>query len=332
MSAGDEQGQLETKALQDFQVKDADRGEVEAHVTTVNVVDGDRHVTVRGAIRNGAGVLLSGYGHDVALANAAPVGRGTITFAGDKGILRARYWLGLARARDAFEVVKQMGSAQAWSIGFRTVRSSAPSPEWAARGAVLMLDELDVVEASPVLLAASQGTATLSAKCTNCGKSHGTACACGSGLVLSQAELAAIDMKIRPGAAAFYAGGSERLDAELAEGRRALGCLPEVQVDHERREWAKTVIGWAARRWHVAAPSVKWTSRGALGSWSGVHYPTSNTIWLGSHLKSEAAIARVAVHECSHHAREVRGLVNTEHEVELDTAELLQTLYAEGLQ
>jgi hypothetical protein len=153
------------KTLDNFEVKDADRGIVTAHVTTLNVVDKDREVILPGAIREGATVLISAYGHSIPLNGEAPVGKGAITFTGDAGIFRGAYFMNVPRARDAFEVVKQMGSASHWSLGFYTEKDSPPSAEWRARGAVRMLEKLDVFECSPVARGASlPGTATLSAK------------------------------------------------------------------------------------------------------------------------------------------------------------------------
>jgi hypothetical protein len=156
---------FQTKALTAFAVKDADRGIVTAHVTTTGVVDRDREVIMPGAIREGASVMLSAYGHAIVTMGEAPVGKGQINFFGSRGILTAQYWLSVPRARDAFEVVKQMGSAQQWSLGFRVVRSSRPSAEWQALGAHRLLDELEVFEGSPVVRGASvPATGTLAAK------------------------------------------------------------------------------------------------------------------------------------------------------------------------
>src|ERR1044071_4088777 len=101
---------IETKPISDFEIKDADRGEVVAVVSTMNVVDRDRDVVLGGAIRHGSVVKLSAYGHDVITQDKPPVGRGVVSIEGDRAILTAKYFMSTERGRDAFNTVKEMGA------------------------------------------------------------------------------------------------------------------------------------------------------------------------------------------------------------------------------
>lgn len=152
----------EFKTLQNFEIKDSDHGIVTAHVTTIGVVDRDREVILD---NRPATAMISDHSHSIVLQGAAPVGKGKLTFTGNAGIFRGSYFMNVPRCRDAFEVVKQMGPDLHWSMSFLVERDSEPSAEWRARGAVRMLEKLDVFEVSPVARGASlPGTSTLSAK------------------------------------------------------------------------------------------------------------------------------------------------------------------------
>lgn len=156
---------IETKSISDFEIKDADRGEVVAVVSTMNVVDRDRDVILSGAIRDGSVVKLSAYEHDVITEGKAPVGRGVISIVGDRAILNAKYFMSTERGRDAFNTVKEMGADSEWSIGFgKSVQTMPMTDEWKAKGARRLISGLDLREASPVFMGANGLTATVSTK------------------------------------------------------------------------------------------------------------------------------------------------------------------------
>lgn len=154
----------EIKSIGAFEIKDADKGEVTAIVNTLNIVDRDGDVVLPGAIANGAKVKISAYSHGVIKYGDAPVGKGVVTIEGDRAVFRGTYFLSTERGRDAFETVKALGADSEWSIGFRTLKSSAPTDEWKTKGARRMLTQLDVMEVSPVFLGANAQTATVAVK------------------------------------------------------------------------------------------------------------------------------------------------------------------------
>ncbi len=159
---------IETKTISEFEIKDADRGEVVAVVSTMNVVDRDGDVILPGAIRDGATVKLSAYEHDVIVEGKSPVGRGTISIVGNRAVMTAKYFLSTERGRDAFNTVKEMGTDSEWSIGFAKAVSTSPmTAEWKSKGARRLVAGLDLWEASPVFMGANGLTGTVSAKSTS---------------------------------------------------------------------------------------------------------------------------------------------------------------------
>ena len=159
----------------------------------------------------------------------------------------------------AAKALHAAGGRQDVSIGM-LVEAVGPVPAHLQPHVKRYVTRARVFELSFVPVGAIPGAVITSVKCTNCGKTHGTACACGSGPGLSQvdqAELRAIHEKMQRSATTFS-------DLEFAEARRALGLLPAVKVDRERHEWAERVAAQTARRWGVSVPAVKWTTTDAI--------------------------------------------------------------------
>lgn len=151
------------KGLGAFEIKDAEKGEVEAVVATLGVIDRDGDIITRTAIADGAKVKMSSYGHD-AMFGAIPVGKGALAIDGDRVVFRGKVFLGTARGRETFDVLKEMGADQEWSFGFRVLGSETPSEEDRKRGAYQVLTKLGAFEVSPVMIGAGVGTRTLGVK------------------------------------------------------------------------------------------------------------------------------------------------------------------------
>lgn len=157
---------IATKAISEFEVKDAERGEVTAVVSVFNVVDRDRDVILPGAIKDGTVVKLSGYGHDVVIEGKAPAGKGVIRVDGDRAVFHGKYFMSTQRGQEAFAVVKELGPDSEWSIGFpnRLVRTAPMTKEWESKGARRVISGMDVREVSPVFVGANQYTSTVGTK------------------------------------------------------------------------------------------------------------------------------------------------------------------------
>lgn len=150
----------EHKALARVEIKDAEKGTVQAVFATLGVIDHDGDVTVKGAFENGAEVRISAYQHS-SWGGALPVGKGLIREDGDEAILDGQLFLGSTPGRDHFETLKEMGGLMEWSYGFDVLDSEVGQFEGED---VRFLRKLKVHEVSPVLLGAGIGTRTVAVK------------------------------------------------------------------------------------------------------------------------------------------------------------------------
>ncbi len=153
---------MDTKRLVHVEVKDADRGEVTAVISTFNEIDSDGDVTLAGAFEDGATMPISAYGH-ASWAGALPVGVAKLRQTDQEGIADGQFFMDTPEGKSTFTVVKrlaEMGLGQ-WSYGYDPVKHSFG--EMAGRR-VRYLEKIAVHEVSPVLQGAGVNTRTLSAK------------------------------------------------------------------------------------------------------------------------------------------------------------------------
>jgi HK97 family phage prohead protease len=150
------------KSLSRVEVKDADKGEITGVFSTLNVIDSDGDVTLKGAFEDGAKVRISAYGHK-SWEGALPVGKATIKEVGNEAIFDGRIFLDTQAGRDTFTVIKELGAdgLQEFSYGYDPLEYSYG--EYEGRD-VRFLSKLKVHEVSPVLLGAGVGTRLLTAK------------------------------------------------------------------------------------------------------------------------------------------------------------------------
>lgn len=149
------------------EVKDAEKGIVEAVVGRVGVKDLEGDIFLPGSFgeRN---VRVSAYNHRSwpSRGGYPPVGRGRIYEEGDQVRAEIRFFLGTSDGRDHFTQVKEMGDLQEWSFGWLpgSERLAQVSDEQQADGVRRAFASVPVAEVSPVLIGASIGTRTTSVK------------------------------------------------------------------------------------------------------------------------------------------------------------------------
>jgi hypothetical protein len=136
-------------------------GQVEAVIATLNVRDHDGDVATAETFTDGEEVIISSYNHASMIGAALPVGKGVIHVTPTEAILEGQFFMANASAREAFEVVHQMGAAQQWSYGYKILEAE---PGVHAGEAVQFLRKVWVFEASPVIRGAGIATRTLDAK------------------------------------------------------------------------------------------------------------------------------------------------------------------------
>lgn len=155
---------MDQKSLMRVEIKDADRGEVSAVFSTLDVIDKDGDVTLKGAFTDGAPVAISAYGHQT-WKGAPPVGKGRIREVGNEAVFEGKFFMDTTAGRDTFTVVKEMtdddGPGQEWSYSLRDVKAEMGDFEGRR---VRYLKQITVHEVSPVLVGAGVDTRTLAVK------------------------------------------------------------------------------------------------------------------------------------------------------------------------
>lgn len=146
------------------EVKDAAEGSVQAVLATYDTRDLDGDVVRPGAIADGTKVLISQWQHGSWEAGRLPVGAGVLHSTPTELQLHGQFFMTTEAGRETFEVVKQLAShgLGEWSWSLRNVVAKAiqmPDGRPAREITSVMVNE-----ASPVLVAASIGSRTLSAK------------------------------------------------------------------------------------------------------------------------------------------------------------------------
>lgn len=148
------------KSFSGIQVKDSDKGTIQAVFSTFNVVDSDGDLTLPGAIKDGTEVVISAYGH-TSWGGALPIGKGTIRTTKDEAILHGQLFMDTTGGREHFSVLKELGPLGEWSYSLENVTSKAGEMDGQR---VNFLESIDVREVSPVLRGAGVNTRTLAAK------------------------------------------------------------------------------------------------------------------------------------------------------------------------
>lgn len=142
------------------EIKDADKGEVDAVFATLDVIDRDNDVTLKGAFVDGAPVVISAYGH-ASWGGALPTGKGTIREVGNEAVMSGRFFMDTQHGADTFRTVKGLGEMQEWSYGYDVTLSDYGEKDGQR---VRFLKGLKTYEVSPTLQGAGINTRLVSAK------------------------------------------------------------------------------------------------------------------------------------------------------------------------
>jgi len=143
-----------------FEIKQDGEGKVRAVISVFNVVDSHGDVTVPGCFPDGKEVDIL-WQHD---RWELPVGQGVISQDDEKAYIDGQFFLETTRGHDAFMVVKSNGNRREWSYAYDVNESHEGPFSESDQRVVRFLDDLDVFEASPVLIGSNRQTETLLAK------------------------------------------------------------------------------------------------------------------------------------------------------------------------
>jgi HK97 family phage prohead protease len=146
-----------SKSFEAFEFKagdDAPDGSLRAVFSTFDVTDRDGDIVRASAFTDGQEVPMV-WAHDW----SKPVGKGVVKVEKKRAVFDGQFFLGTSWGRDAYESVKQMGSLQEYSWGFR-VTETQPNKQIPGYD----ITAAEVFEVSPVLVGANQYTETLAVK------------------------------------------------------------------------------------------------------------------------------------------------------------------------
>ena len=141
-----------------------DAGAFSARIATLNVIDKDNDVTIKGAFEGSDPVRVSRFNHSSAVRDDLPVGVATIQEVGDQVIAEGQLNLDTVGGRDLYDTLKfeaKNNVASEWSYGF-TVEESEDGEQDDQK--VRFLRRLKAFEISPVMRGAGMDTATLAVK------------------------------------------------------------------------------------------------------------------------------------------------------------------------
>ena len=141
-----------------------DAGAFSARIATLNVIDKDNDVTIKGAFEGSDPVRVSRFNHSSAVRDDLPVGVATIQEVGDQVIAEGQLNLDTVGGRDLYDTLKfeaKHNVASEWSYGF-TVEESEDGEQDDQK--VRFLRRLKAFEISPVMRGAGMDTATLAVK------------------------------------------------------------------------------------------------------------------------------------------------------------------------
>ena len=142
-------------------------GSFSATFSTFNVVDKDLDVTLPNSMPEGKRINISSYGHSSwggFSAALLPIGSGVVKQDDTHAWVEGRLWLDTPQGKAHYDTLKNQmadGVASEWSYGFTVLKSSTQPVDLAKwPGAVNVISQVDVFEASPVLRGAGEDTAT----------------------------------------------------------------------------------------------------------------------------------------------------------------------------
>lgn len=142
-----------TFRLSDFKTE-GDAGSFRATIATLNVIDKDDDVSLPGAFKVGQEVKIAPWGHNW---GDLPVGKGVIGADETHAWVDGQFFLETDAGMQTYLTVKAMGGLQEWSYGYQVEEYSFGLFEGQQ---VRFLKGLNVIEASPVMIGAGEGTGT----------------------------------------------------------------------------------------------------------------------------------------------------------------------------
>jgi hypothetical protein len=145
-----------------LEIKDEEKGQVEAVFSTFNVKDYHDDWTLPGAFGD-VDVLIGSWGHGTVFGDP-PVGLGTISETAKDARLIGQYFLDTFEGKEQFTTVKKVGPRQEWSYSYEVLETGEITEELREKGVRRVIKKAEVFEISPVMRGAGIRTRTVVAK------------------------------------------------------------------------------------------------------------------------------------------------------------------------
>lgn len=129
-------------------------GEIEVTWATLGVVDRDGDIVTPESVPVGKSVPIMQWGHRLA---DLPIGEAVLSVEGDRAVARGRLYLSTAAGRDHYELLRERGKQQEWSFTYQVLASRDDIVDGKR---VRVIERMDVLEVSPVLIGAGINTRT----------------------------------------------------------------------------------------------------------------------------------------------------------------------------
>src|SRR3989304_3128448 len=140
----------------EIEVKNDATGSVQSAFSVFNTIDSDGDVVKPSAFKDGQEVpMVWSHKWD------NPIGKGTVHVGRKQATFDGHFFLDTAAGMEAYKTVKNMGSLQEWSFGFRVLEDEEGDFDGQR---VRFLKGLELFEVSPVLVGANRETRTLAIK------------------------------------------------------------------------------------------------------------------------------------------------------------------------
>lgn len=262
-------------------------GTIEAVFATLNVIDHDGDVTLPGAFKAGAEVVIGSWGHKT---QEPPIGAGTIVVDAREARVRGRLFIETTHGRDAYSTLKGLGALAEWSYVF-AVREHEYGVHLGRR--VRFLKALDVFSVDPVLAGAGINTRTVTLK--RDWRSDLAAEKARFDATLAEIRRPALEVAVRAEMAALKAHFEGLTDPYPA--------VNESEVPPLVRAAAKSAAAKAAHHFGMPwVPEIRWFRTGLTGRKTRKGFSLlgdKRGVWLHAGLDPEYAY-EVAAHEVAH--------------------------------
>lgn len=144
-------------------LKEDEEGSVQAVFSVFDVLDSDGDIVLASAFQEGQEVAMV-FAHDW---KGKAIGKGVIRVQAGQAVFDGKFFMDTFDGVEAYKTVKNMGTLQEWSWGFKVTDFEIVEDDNSPYGYKRIIKGTEVYEVSPVLIGANRKTRTLAIKSDN---------------------------------------------------------------------------------------------------------------------------------------------------------------------